>query len=156
MFLVYFFKVVEIVRTFGIYAFMYAEEGTVFLCCKGMPAMRAGKLDRRGHQLTSNKSLSTDFTLVLSVTAIVVVKVMMGGTTEWADGTVRNGFTIASLNRLHSFTIAPGVVLQEELPVLLDKRFDDGELVHFELLVFRRVRVIKSPLLERDVSADEI
>ena len=46
MFLVYFFKVVEVIRTFGIYAFMYAEEGTVFLGCKGMPAMGAGKLHR--------------------------------------------------------------------------------------------------------------
>ena len=80
----------------------------------------------------------------------------MGGTTEGADGIFRNGFTIAPLNRRHSFTIAPGVVLQKELPVLFDKRFDDRELIHFELLVFRRVRVIKSPLLERDVSADKI
>jgi hypothetical protein len=33
---------------------------------------------------------------------------------------------------------------------------DQRELIHFELLVFRRVGVIKSPLLDRNVFTDKV
>ena len=37
VFLLYFFKIVEIIRTFGIYTFMNAEKFTVFLSNKVLP-----------------------------------------------------------------------------------------------------------------------
>ena len=33
---------------------------------------------------------------------------------------------------------------------------DPGELIHLELLVLGRMGIIEGPLLERDISADEV
>lgn len=46
--LFHFFKIVEIVRTFGIDTFVYAEELAVFLGNQGIAAMRTGKPDGSG------------------------------------------------------------------------------------------------------------
>ncbi|MBQ7562792.1 MAG: hypothetical protein IJT16_02250, partial [Lachnospiraceae bacterium] len=46
---------------------------------------------------------------------------------------------------LHEVTVIPGFYMKNQ-----------RELIHFKLLIFRRVRVIKSPLLERDVLADKV
>ena len=54
----------------------------------------------------------------------------------------------------------PNGLLPEEdkklpVPFMLDD-LDFRKLVHFEFLIFRRVGIIKSLLLERNVSADEV
>lgn len=59
-------------------------------------------------------------------------------------------------HRFERFAILPLIVFEKELPVLSDKGFDNGELVHFKLLIFRGMGIIESPLSERDVSADEV
>ena len=46
--LLHFFKMVEIVRAFGIDTFVYAEELAVFLGNQGIAAMRTGKPDGGG------------------------------------------------------------------------------------------------------------
>ena len=51
--------------------------------------------------------------------------------------------------------IFPLIVLEEELPVLFIKRLDDRKLVRFELLVFRGVGIIMSPLSERNVFTEQ-
>ena len=60
------------------------------------------------------------------------------------------------MNRLEWFTILPVIVFEKELPVLLDKGFDDREFIHFKFLVLWRMGIIESPLFERDISADKI
>ena len=77
VFLIHFFKIVEIVRTFWIDAFMYAEELAVFFWNEGISAVRAGKAKRCCNDFAGAEGLSTDFTLVLTVTAIIVVNVVM-------------------------------------------------------------------------------
>ena len=54
------------------------------------------------------------------------------------------------------FVITPFIVFEKEQIVLFDKGLYDGKLVNFELFVFGRERIIKSPLLERDISANEV
>ena len=44
----HFFKIVEIVRAFGIDTFVYAEKLAVFLGNQGIAAMRTGKSDGSG------------------------------------------------------------------------------------------------------------
>ena len=78
--LIHFFKIIEIVRTFRIDTFVYAEELAVFLDNQGLAAMRTGKPDGRGDHFTGREGLSADFALVLSVPAIVIVDVMVRGT----------------------------------------------------------------------------
>jgi len=48
------------------------------------------------------------------------------------------------------------IVFKKELPVLSDKGFNDREFINCELLIFWRMGVIESPLLERNISADKI
>ena len=66
-----------------------------------------------------------------------------------------DGFAVSSLNWFKRFAIAPEVVFKEKVRVLFDKGSDTWEFIYFELLVFRRVRIVKCSLLERDISADK-
>ncbi len=80
VFLIHFFKIVEIVRTFWIDAFMYAEELAVFFWNEGITTVRTGKAKRCCNDFTGAEGLTTDFTLVLSVAAIIIVNVVVGST----------------------------------------------------------------------------
>ena len=63
----------------------------------------------------------------------------------------------AAADRLDRFSVLPGIVLVEIHPVPLLVMVDDpGELIHLELLVLGRMGIVESPLLERDISADEV
>ena len=140
----------------GVDAFMDAEKFPVLLRDEGMAAVRAYKAERRSDNLAGDKGLSTDFTLELSIAAIVIVEIVVRCPTKRADGIFRDGFSIAALNRSDGFAVLPEIVFKEELPVLFNKRLDQGEAVGGKFLVFRGVRIIESPLPERDISADEI
>ena len=49
-----------------------------------------------------------------------------------------------------------GIVGKELLPVELRKRFNNNRKpIDLELLVFRRMGIIKGPLFERDIFADK-
>ena len=59
--------------------------------------------------------------------------------------------------RLYRFAIFPGIIRVKILPVPgLLMIYDLWKLVDLEFLIFWRVRIVKSPLLERDISADKI
>lgn len=154
--LVDFVKIVEIVRTFGIDTFMYAEEFTVFLGSQGIATVRACKPDRGGGNIAGRESLTADLALVLPVSTIVIVDKMMRRSAQRTDSIFGKGFTIATLNRLNRFAIFPLIVFEEKLPVLFDESFDNREFIYFEFLVFWGMGIIKSPLFERDISADKI
>lgn len=156
VFLVNLLQVMQVVGALGVHTFMDGEVLAVFFRNKGMPAMGAEESYRGGNLFTGNKSLSTDFTKELPMATIIVVNVVVRSPAKRADGIIRDGFAIPALNRLHRLAIFPLEVFEEKLPVLFDKGFDNGECIHLELLVFRGVRVIKSPLLKRDISADEV
>ena len=81
VFLLHFFKIVEIIRTLWIDTFMYAEELTVFLGNEGISAVRAGKAKRCCNDFAGTEGLTADFALILTVTAIVVIDEMVWGTT---------------------------------------------------------------------------
>ena len=135
---------------------MNTKEFTVFLGNKCVATMRTGKPARCCNNFTGAKGLTTDFTLVLAVAAIVIVEEMVGSTTQRTDSILRNGFAVATLNRLNGLAILPQIVLQKELPVLFDKGFNDRELVDFEFLILGRMGIIESPLFKRNISADKI
>ena len=125
--------------TFRVDAFMNAEEFTVFFGNQRMSTVRADKTNLRGNDFASNKGLSIDFALVLSIAAIVIVKIMMGSTTKWADGISRNVGIRVSLYRFCRFAIFPEIILEKELPVLFNKGFDDRQAIRSEFLVLWRM-----------------
>jgi hypothetical protein len=149
-------EVMKVEGTPGVDAFMDAEELPVFLGDEGVAAVRACKAKRRGDNIAGDKGLSTDFALVLSVAAIVVVEVVVRCPTKRTEDIFRDGFSIAALNGCDRFAVFPEIVLQKELPILFDERFDEREAVGGELLVLRGVGIIEGPLSEGKISADEI
>lgn len=135
---------------------MYAEEIAVFFLNEGISTVRTGKAKRCCNDFTGAEGLTTDFTLVLTVTAIIVIDVVMWSPTQRADGIFRNGFSITSLNWFDRLTVFPLVVFKKKLPVLLDKGFDDRKLINLKFLILWRMGIIKSPLFERNISANKI
>jgi len=115
---------------------MNTEEFAAFLGDEGVATVRTGEPERCGNHFARTECLPTGFALILAVTAIVVIDVMMRGTTKRTDGVFRNGFTITALNWFDRLAIFPVIVFKEELPVLFDKGFDDRELINLEFLVF--------------------
>ena len=121
-----------------------------------MSTVGADKTNRSGDKVPGNDGLSADFTLVLAIAAVVIIEIVMRGTAEGADDIIWYGGSIASLDRLNCFTIFPEIVFKKELPVLLNGRLDNREMVGGNFLVFRGVGVIEGPLLERNKSANQI
>ena len=95
-----------------------------------MSTVGADKTNRSGDKVPGNDGLSADFTLVLAIAAVVIIEIVMRGTAERF----------------------PEIVFKKELPVLLNGRLDNREMVGGNFLVFRGVGVIEGPLLERNKS----
>lgn len=81
----------------------------------------------------------------------------MRGAAERTDNICRNvtGFAFVGLDWFYGFAVAEEVVFAPNLPVLFEEWFDDRELIREELLIFRAVEFIMSPLLKRNVSANK-
>ena len=151
-----FLQVVKIVGAFGVDAFMEDEVFPFFLGGERVPAVRADKADRGRDLLAGNESLAADLALVLPVAAVIIVDVMVRSAAERTDGIFRDRPAITSLDGFHGSAILPEIVFEEELPVLFNEGFDNREFVDFEFLVLRGMGIVKSPLFERDISADEV
>lgn len=149
-------KVMQIEGALGIDTFVQAKEFPVLFRDEGVSAVRADEADRRGDTLPRDECLATDLAQILSVATIVIIEIMMRGTTEGADNIFRDRLPVTALDRSDGFAILPEKVFEEELPVLFDEGLDDGEPVSGKLLVFGGVGIIESPLLERNISADEV
>ena len=135
---------------------MYAEEPAVFLRNKRFAAMRTEEPKRCSYYFSGRESLTTDFTLILTVAAIIIIEIKMGGTAERTDGILRDGFSVTALNGFDRFTILPVIVLKKELPVLFNKGFDDRKLINLKFLIYGRMRIIESPLFQGDISANKV
>ena len=63
----------------------------------------------------------------------------------------------AAADRLNRFSVFPGIVFIDILPVPVMVVIDDlWKLIYIELLVLGGMGIIESPLLERDISADKV
>ena len=149
-------EVVKVEGTPGVDAFMDAEKLPVLLRDEGVAAVRTYKAERRGDNLAGDKGLPADFALELPIAAIIIVEIVVRCPTKRTEGIFRDGFTIAALNGSDGFAVLPEIVFKEKLPVLFDERLEEREAVGSKLLVFRGVGIIEGPLLERDISADEV
>ena len=150
------FQVVKIVRTLGVDTLMEDEVFPLFFGDEGVSAVRAGKADGGRELFAGNESLSADFALVLPVAAVIIVDVLVRSAAERTDGIFRDRPAITPLDGFHGSAILPEIVFEEELPVLFNEGFDDREFVDLEFLILWGMGVVKSPLLERDISADEV
>lgn len=136
------------------------EELSVLDRDKSVAAERTAKdhvlFDRIG---IGKESVATDLAEELTFVAVVLVEEDHGSATARTADVLRNITSLTTLDRRKFFAVLPAVVLEEILPLpVLWSGTDvakDGRLIHSVLLVFGRMRIIESPLLERDISADK-
>ena len=157
MFWLHFFKVMEIVRAFWVYALMQDKELPVFLRDKSIPAVGTAKFYGRKAVILLRELRVTDFAGKLSFGAVVLVKIgfwslATGTGTFFRDVTFGLSFDGADLLAVTFFKVRDEFFVS---PVLTEIR-NQRKFINLVLLVFGGMRVIKRPLLEWDVSADKI
>ena len=155
--LINFFQVMKIIRTFWIYVFMNDEMLPVFLRNESVTTVRTSKLHGRKTAFVRREPGVTDFAEKLSFGTIILVKEGFRSITTRTATAVRDITGRMTADGKDFFAIAFFVVrdkvfVSPVLPVVRDQR----KFIDFEFLVFGRMRIIKSPLLERNVSTDKI
>ena len=93
----------------------------------------------------------------LSGLAVITVKIRLWGAAGGAGAVLRNVTFFAAGDRFYLNIVPMFKVRNEEAPVpfLLDN-LDLWKFIDLELLILWRMGIIESPLLERDISADEV
>ena len=155
--LIDFFKVMKIVRALRVHAFVYDEMFPVFLWNKRIAAMGAAQFHGGKAAFSGGKPGGTDLAEYLAFGAVVFIEEWLWGVTAWAGAFVGDVTLRAAADRPNLLAIALFVVRDKFLvsPVLTEVG-DQRQLINLELLVFWGVGIIKSPLLERDISADKV
>ena len=123
-----------------------------------MTTVRAFEDNRSVMLFTSNEDARADRTLELTFSTVVIVEVLMSGTTARTycfDRNVTFG-VFTDGDGFDEFTVSFVEVLDEFLVIVLFLFDDDWWLVYFEFLVLRRVGVIESPLFEWNIFADKL
>ena len=93
----------------------------------------------------------------LSGFSVIAVKIRLWGTAGGAGAVFRDVTFLTSGDGFYLNTVAAIKVRDQETPVpLMLDDLDFWKFVHFELLIFWRMGIIESPLLERNISADQV
>ena len=157
VFLIYFFEVMELVRAFGIDTLVDDKVFPVFFGNEGISTVWAAQFQGREAAFGGGKPGGADLTEQLAFGTIILVKKWLRGITAWAGTVVRDIAFRAAADGADHLAVAFFVVGDEFFvsPVLAEVG-NQREFINLELLVFGRMGIIKSPLLEGDVSADEV
>ena len=135
---------------------MYGEIFTVFLRNEGMGTVRTaqGVLLRKSVFLRI-KGGSTHFAADLTFGAIVFIEIRHRGITAGASTILADIAFRTSSDRSDDLPVTQFVVFQK--PLVLNGFIMDyhGKDIGFKFLVFRRMTVIKSPLLKRNIFSDK-
>ena len=155
---IHFLEIVEIIRAFGIETFVNNKVFPVFLRDKGMAAVRAAQGILSGEAVVvRGEGGGADLAGELASPAVVAVEVRLGRIAGRAAAVFRDVTFRAAGNGPDLLMIFMLEVKDEELPVpIVLVELDSGEFISFELLVLWGMGIIKSPLPEGDISADEI
>ncbi len=152
-----FSEVVEVVRAFGVDAFVDDKVFAFFLWDEGIAAMGTAEFYRGEAAFRRGEPGVTDLTQDLSFGTVVFVEVRHGGITARAgavlrDVTLRAAADGSCFPAIAFFDVGNEFFVSPALAEVGDER----ELVNLELLVFRGMGIIESPLFEWDISADEV
>ena len=157
MFWLHFFKVMEIVRAFRVYALMQDKELPVFLWDKSIPAVGTAKFYGRKAVILLRELRVTDFAGKLSFGAVVLVKILLWSLTT-GTGTVIGDAAFRTPVDGRNLLLVPFFKVRDEFLIspVLTEIGDQREFINLVFLVFRGMGVIKRPLFEWDESADKI
>lgn len=88
--------------------------------------------------------------------SVIAVKVRFWSIAGRTLTIVRDVAVLTSCNRSDLFLVFGLEVRDEKAPVpFILTKTDPGKFIGFELLIFRGMGIVKSPLFERDVFADK-
>lgn len=151
------FEVVEIVRAPRVDALVDDEVLAVFLLDKRIATVRTAEVQgREAVTFRRREPGIADFAEELAFITVILIKVDGRGLSPWAGAAFRDVAVRAASHGLNGLPITPLIVGQKILPCpVLFVRLDAGKFIRFELVVFRRVRIIKGPLLKREIFADK-
>ena len=156
--LIHLLKIVEIIRTFGIDALVKDEVFPVFLMFKSMSAVGAaqGELFRET-VFPRGEGSGADLAGELAGGTVVAVEVRLWCIAGRAFAVLWDITFFTPGNRKDLFAVFMLEIRNEELPVpAVLVELDPGEFIRFEFLILLGVGIIKGPLSERDISADEV
>ncbi len=155
--LIYLFQVVKIVRAFGIDALVEDKVFPVLFGNEGISTVRAAQLYGGEAAFGGRKPCSTDLTEEMLFGAVILVKKRFRCVTVGEGTAIRDIAFRAAADRADLFTIAFLVVRDEVFVVsALTEVSNPREFINLKLLVFWGMGVIKSPLFEWNISADEV
>ena len=127
---------------------MYNEMFPVFFMSQSMVTVRASQSVESGKAVfLRREGRIADLALDLSFLAIVAVKVGLWGITAGTFAVIGDVTLLAPGNGLDFHFVLMFKVRDEELPVpIIGMDFYFGKIIRFKFLVFRGMRIIKSPL----------
>jgi hypothetical protein len=153
-------EIMKIIGALWIYTFMDDEVFTVFYMSQVVITMRAFQNGSFGETVIFcwRKMCLADFAQNLAFLPAVIPHQVIHGSITCRAGTVFRDITFhTSKDRPDGFVVTFFVVRNKIFPIpSLSVRDDLWKLVCFEFLILWRVGVIKSPLPERDISADKV
>jgi hypothetical protein len=153
-------EIMKIIRALWVYTFMDDEVLPVFFMNEAVIAVRALQNGSFGEAviLGWRKKCLADFAQNLAFLSAVVPRQIIHGSITCRAGTVLRNITFdAAENRLDGFVVTLFVVRNKIFPIpILFIRDDFGKLVYFEFLILWRMGIIKSPLFERNISANKV
>jgi hypothetical protein len=136
------------------------EVFTVFLMREVVIAMRALQNSSFGEAIIFGwrKKCLADFAQNLAfLFAIIPHQIIHGSITCRAGTVLRNIAFDTAKDRLNSFVVTLLVVRNKIFPIpILFIRDDFWKLIYFEFLILWRMGIIKSPLFERNISANKV
>lgn len=160
MFFYYLSKIVEVVRTLGILKLMNDKVCTILYRLKDMRTMRAAKLMsfRKSVIFRWRVEIKTDLAANLwFFLTIIPCEIRLWCITDRACALLRDVTFNSTKCRFNGFTIAFFVVRNKIIPLpVLFVGYDSREFINLEFLVLWRVGIIEVPLLEWNISTDEI
>ena len=157
IFLINLFEIVKVVRTFGIDAFVDHKVFAVFLVNHRVIAVRAFQ----GVGLCKTVFIRREcsgayFAQDLSFRAIILIEIRFWRIAAGAGAHIVDITYGPAVDRFDFFAILPFKV-RDVIVVVPFLVIDDlWKFINFELLIFWRMRIIESPLFERDISTDKI
>ena len=154
VFLIYLLQVMQVIRAFWINAFVYDKMLTVFFGNQRVGAVRTTKLKGSKSAVLRRESGRADSTEELPLGAIVLIEKKLGSIASGAGTVIRDVAFRPSADGSY-FLAIPLFKVRDKVSVVpvLAEISNQGEFINLELLVLRRMGIIKSPLLERDISA---
>jgi hypothetical protein len=153
-------EIMKIIRALWIYTFMYDEVLTILLMTEIVIAMRALQNGSFGEAVIFGwrKKCLADFAQNLALSFAIVPRQIIHRSITCRAGTVFRDIAFYTAKyRPDGFVVTFFVVRNKIFPIpILFVRDDFGKLIYFEFLIFWRMGIIKSPLPERDISANKV